>query len=242
MSPQYRTVILELDALLANASDGRAAAWTTALRNAGHTVAFADVRERMGTGADRMLAELAGAPADSAAARRIESDYLHAFEAEHLPRVTAHPGARDLLARLRREGYALVVTSTADRDGRSLEEVLRHVQLASAFDAALALSRGARPKPAADIVIAALERTRTPAAQSVLIGDTPYDVEAARAAGVPSIGLASGGWPTFSLKGSIAVYRDPVDLLANFEMSPLSHSSGFDHLFAPLSATPAFAL
>lgn len=241
-STYYRTVIVELDALLASASDGRAAAWTTALGNAGYDVAFAEVRQRIGMGPERLLAELAGLSPDSAAARTIEEDFRSTFESVHLERVSVLPGARDLLARFGREGYVIVLTSSGDSDSRAMHELLRHVQLANAFDEAMVLPRGARSKPAPDLVLSALERTRTPASQAVVIGDTPHDLAAARAACVPSIGLSSGGWPPFSLSGSVAVYREPVDLLDNFEMSPLSRSSAFEHLFAPVSANPALAL
>ncbi len=54
-----------------------------------------------------------------------------------------------------------------------------------------------------------------------MIGDTPYDVEAARAAGVRVIALRSGGWTDEDLRGADAVYDDPADLLAHPDDSPL---------------------
>ena len=61
-----------------------------------------------------------------------------------------------------------------------------------------------------------------------MIGDTPYDAEAASKAGVRTIGLLSGGWSPEELKeaGCIATYRDPADLLAQYDSSPLSLSQG----------------
>jgi phosphoglycolate phosphatase-like HAD superfamily hydrolase len=137
--------------------------------------------------------------------------------------VSLLPGVRDLLARFQREGYCLALTSPDD-PGRTREQ-LEGAQISTAFDAIVALSPDARPKPEPDILRAALEETGTPPARAIAIGSTPDDLGAARAAGVASIALLSGGFPGFSLRGAIAVYRDPLDLLENFEMSPLSRSS-----------------
>jgi phosphoglycolate phosphatase-like HAD superfamily hydrolase len=53
-----------------------------------------------------------------------------------------------------------------------------------------------------------------------MIGDTPYDIEAAARARVPAIGLRSGGWTDEGLRGAIAVYEHPADLLAHLDESP----------------------
>jgi phosphoglycolate phosphatase-like HAD superfamily hydrolase len=55
-----------------------------------------------------------------------------------------------------------------------------------------------------------------------MIGDTPYDIEAAGRARVPAIGLRSGGWTDDGLRGAIAVYDDPADLLAHLDESPFA--------------------
>jgi phosphoglycolate phosphatase-like HAD superfamily hydrolase len=71
-------------------------------------------------------------------------------------------------------------------------------------------------------VTAAIERTGCPHERSVMIGDTPYDVEAAKRAGIQIIGLTCGGWAREDLRGAVAVYADPADLLARYESSVLS--------------------
>jgi phosphoglycolate phosphatase-like HAD superfamily hydrolase len=56
----------------------------------------------------------------------------------------------------------------------------------------------------------------------VMIGDTPYDIEAATRAGVGTIAVRTGGWEARDLRGALAVYDDPADLLANLDRSPLA--------------------
>jgi phosphoglycolate phosphatase-like HAD superfamily hydrolase len=73
------------------------------------------------------------------------------------------------------------------------------------------------------VVHAALDELGLPADQVVMIGDTPYDVEAAGRAGVAIIALRCGGWDDDALKGAIAIYADPADLLAHYDSSPLKH-------------------
>jgi phosphoglycolate phosphatase-like HAD superfamily hydrolase len=71
-------------------------------------------------------------------------------------------------------------------------------------------------------VCAALGELRLPADAVVMVGDTPYDIEAASRAGVKSIALrCGGGWLDVELHGAAAIYNDPADLLARLETSPL---------------------
>lgn len=74
----------------------------------------------------------------------------------------------------------------------------------------------------ADIIHAALEQARCEAAEAVMIGDTPYDVEAATRAGVRVIAFRCGGCRDEDLRGAIAIYDGPADLLVRLDESPLS--------------------
>ncbi len=63
-----------------------------------------------------------------------------------------------------------------------------------------------------------------PCDEILVVGDTPYDAEAAGKAGLFTIGLLCGGFPEEDLRnaGCIAIYKDPADLLAHYDESPLS--------------------
>jgi phosphoglycolate phosphatase-like HAD superfamily hydrolase len=83
-------------------------------------------------------------------------------------------------------------------------------------------------KPFPDIFEAALRRLGDVQTDEVLvIGDTPYDSGAAGKAGLRTIGLLCGGWSEADLKraGCIAIYKDPADLLAHYESSPLAQEN-----------------
>lgn len=77
-------------------------------------------------------------------------------------------------------------------------------------------------KPAPDIVHAALQQAGASPMNAVMIGDTPYDVAAARNAGVAFIGVLCGGWTRVSLAGAREIYSGPREIVSSFEQSMLS--------------------
>ncbi len=81
-----------------------------------------------------------------------------------------------------------------------------------------------KSKPYPDICEAAMKKLgNVQPDDAIVVGDTPYDVEASRKAGLRCIGLLCGGWSERDLRraGCIAVYQDPADLLEHYDESPL---------------------
>jgi beta-phosphoglucomutase-like phosphatase (HAD superfamily) len=120
---------------------------------------------------------------------------------------------------LRGRGLRLCVASSARPD--ELHALLEVAGVPWLAPRATSGEEVARSKPAPDIVEAALAEIDVPANEAALIGDTPYDVAAGERAGVTVIGLRTGGWDEAGLRGATAVYRDPADLLAHIDDSPL---------------------
>jgi phosphoglycolate phosphatase-like HAD superfamily hydrolase len=90
------------------------------------------------------------------------------------------------------------------------------------MDAATSSDDAEGSKPDPDIVEAALQQAGATAADALMIGDTPYDVEAATRAGVALIAFRCGGWTDPDLRGAVAIYDGPWDLLARLDESPLA--------------------
>ena len=88
------------------------------------------------------------------------------------------------------------------------------------FESTASSDDAERSKPDPDIVVAAIKQANCPVADIIMVGDTPYDVEAALRAGIEIIGLRSGGWSDAELRGAVAVYDDPADLLEHYDVSP----------------------
>ena len=139
--------------------------------------------------------------------------------AELLGEVRVLPGAREFLADLSRRGVAVVLASSAKQ-----EEVDVYVDMLGAreFAAWTTSADVERTKPAPDLVEAALERAGT--RDALVIGDTTWDVVAARRAGIRAIGVLSGGFAEAELSeaGAIEVYESVMDLHGRIDESALN--------------------
>ena len=216
--PALHAVLLDIDGTLINSNDAHARAWVVALRDHGYVVRFEDVRPLIGMGGDKMLPQLVGLDPESGEATRIGETRAELFRQE-LPSLEPTRGARDLLQRLRRHGLALVVATSAQAD--EVNVVLEQAGVADLIVTRASSGDAERSKPDPDIVQAALGKSGNTAAHCIMIGDTPYDIEAAKRARVPCIALRSGGWwDDASLAGAIAIYDNPADLCVRFDSSP----------------------
>jgi HAD superfamily hydrolase (TIGR01509 family) len=216
--PRLMGVLLDVDGTLVDSNDAHARAWVQALSEAGIRANFETVRRLIGKGGDKLLPEVAGIEADSPRGKAISERRGEIFRREFLPSLHPFPGAKELLARMKKEGLRLSVASSAKDD--ELKGLLRVCGADELVEASTSSDDADRSKPDPDIVRAALKRLSLPAGQVILLGDTPYDIEAGTRAGVKVVALRCGGWGDAGLAGALCVYDGPADLLAHFEESP----------------------
>lgn len=216
----YGGVILDVDGTLVDSNDAHTHAWCDALAAAGHAVPFERVRPLIGMGGDKLLPEACGVAADSPEGKAIAADRAERFMRDYFPTVKPFPGARELLVQLRDAGLKLVVASSAKDD--ELGPLLHLVGAEHLLSGKTSKDDVARSKPDPDAVHVALGKLGMKAGQAVMLGDTPYDLEAATRAGVAFIGFTAGGWQARDLAGAIAVYAGPAELLAEFPGSALA--------------------
>jgi len=217
-----RGVLLDVDGTLVDSNDAHAHAWVKAFAEHGIDVAFEDVRRLIGMGGDKVLDKLAGLQEDDPKAKRISARRKEIFKQEYLPSLKPFPRARDLLSAMRSKGLRLVAASSAKKD--ELKGLLAVVGAEDLLQEQTSSDDAEESKPDPDIVAAALEKIGLPAGEVVMLGDTPYDVEAAGRAKVPTIALTCGGWDREDLEGAVAIYADPADLLEHIDASPLGQS------------------
>jgi HAD superfamily hydrolase (TIGR01509 family) len=144
------------------------------------------------------------------------------FKEHYLLRVTAFPQVRALMQHLLSDGKQVVLASSAKQD--ELAKYKQIAQIEDLIDKETSSDDAERSKPEPYIFQAALQRLGNLSTEQVLVvGDTPYDAEAAAKAGMRTVGLLYGGWSADELKqaGCVAVYRDPADLLKHCADSPL---------------------
>jgi HAD superfamily hydrolase (TIGR01509 family) len=146
------------------------------------------------------------------------------FRRKYLPTLKPFRDASRLVAEVKRRGHTAVAASSAKAD--ELKPLLVIAGAASLMDEATSSDDAEESKPAPDIIHAAMKRAGTPPERVVMIGDTPYDVEAAQRAGIAVIGFRCGGWDDAALSGAIAIYDGPWDLCAKIEQSRLGGAGG----------------
>jgi phosphoglycolate phosphatase-like HAD superfamily hydrolase len=223
-SPAPRRVIFDIDGTLVDSNDAHAHAWVDALAEAGHHVAFARVRPLIGMGGDKVLPELVGIDENSPEGKTIAERRGEIFRTRYFPAVRGLPGAQELVSLLVREGHALAVASSARKE--ELEDLLRCAGVDRLINLRTSSSDTDDSKPDPDVVHAALKQLGAEALEAIMIGDTPYDIEAAARAGVETIAFRSGGWSDKDLKDAVAIYDGPAHLRREYERSPLRHYRG----------------
>ena len=212
-----RAVILDVDGTLVDSNDAHAQAWSDTLKEAGLQIGSEAVRPLVGMGSDKLLPKLTDIEADSEQGKQLVGRRKEIFAKEYLPSVRPFPHANELLARMRADGLQLVVATSASEE--ELTGLLRALGAEWLKEDATSSSDAERSKPDPDIVRVAVDKAGVGPERCVMLGDTPYDVEAAARSRVRIIGLRCGGWGDEDLRGAAAIYDDPASLLAGYDDS-----------------------
>lgn len=201
-------VLVDIDGTLIDSNDAHARAWMAALKRHGHEFPFDVVRPLIGKGGDKLLEELLGLTPESEEARAISEDRSHVFQATELHKLVPTAGARELLLKIKDAGLKVVVATSAQPTETAM--ILRQAGLEDLVDHEANAGDAAASKPDPDIVQHALEKAGARPSAVIMLGDTPYDIEAARKAGVWTIVLRCGGWWNDSaFKGALGIYDTP---------------------------------
>jgi HAD superfamily hydrolase (TIGR01509 family) len=212
-----RAVIFDVDGTLLDSNDQHALAWLKTFRRFGHEVPFESIRAQLGKGGDQLMPVFLDEEELKARGEEISRYRADLFKREFLPGLQAFPGVRELFERLRAEGHEILLASSATGD-----ELQRYKEIAGVADlieTAISGDDAEHSKPDPDIFQAALRHAAVRPDDAVVVGDTPYDAMAAGRAGVRTIGVLCGLFPEAVLRraGCSAVYRDPADLLEQYE-------------------------
>jgi HAD superfamily hydrolase (TIGR01509 family) len=216
-------VIFDVDGTLVDSNDAHAQSWVDTFAEAGYNVPFDVVRPLIGMGGDKLLPKTIGIKSDSEEGKRLSKRRGEIFRERYLPRLRALPGSRALVERVRSDGLKPVVATSAKEE--ELKGLLKAAEVADLMEEKATASDAKKSKPDPDIVEAAIDRADIPPDQLVMIGDTPYDIEAATRAHVRVIAFRSGGWKDADLKGAAEIYDGPADLVAKYESSILGRSA-----------------
>ena len=222
-----KAVIFDVDGTLVDSVDLHARAWQEAFAHFGRHFDFERVRYQIGKGGDQLMPVFLSEEELAEFGEELEEYRGELFKREYMPRVKAFPDVRALFQRVEDEGLQIALASSAKAD--ELKTYKKLARIEDLVEEETSADDAEKSKPHPDIFVAALERLGdVRPSEAVVVGDTPYDAQAAGKAGVKTIGLLSGGFPEADLRaaGCDPIYRDAADLLANFDTSPLAKAEG----------------
>ena len=216
-------MLFDVDGTLIDSNDHHAQAWHDAMVHFGGEVELAEVRAQIGKGADNLMPALLPPDFLRAHGEALEAYRNDLFKRDHLERIKPFADVRPLFERIVNAGMRITLASSGTE-----AEVAHHLELIGCADLVTSTASAddsEHGKPDPDIFVAALARFGdVAAADAVVVGDTPYDMQAAKTIGLQTIGVRSGGFADTLLieAGADALFDGPADLLRRFDESVLA--------------------
>jgi len=222
---QLKGVIFDVDGTLVDSVQQHARAWQDAFRAFGIETNLYEVHRQIGKGSDQLLPVFLSPEQIDRFGKELAEKRTALFRESYLPSVKGFPQVRALFERIQEDRLKIALGSSAK--GEELEHYKKLAAIADLQLVATTADDVERSKPHPDIFASALEKLGLAATEAIVVGDTPYDAEAAARAGMTTIGLLSGGWKILDLlnAGCVAVYDDPAMLLADYNTSPFARFS-----------------
>jgi HAD superfamily hydrolase (TIGR01509 family) len=218
-----RAAIFDLDGTLVDSNELHVLAWQETFRHFGKEIPIERLREQIGKGGDQYLPVFLTEMEIREFGRQADEYRGKIFKKKYLGQVRPFPKVRELFERVRSEGKKIALASSGKDD--EVEHHQKILGIDDLVDSRTSADQVEHSKPKADVFIAALRILGSLAPeQAIAIGDTPYDIQAAKRIDLPIIGLLCGGFPESTLRdeGACAIFRDPADLFERYYQSPLA--------------------
>jgi HAD superfamily hydrolase (TIGR01509 family) len=218
-----RAAIFDLDGTLVDSNELHVRAWQETFRHFGKEIPLERLREQIGKGGDQYLPEFLTETELSEFGEAADGYRGEVFKSKFLSEVRPFPKVPELFERVRADGKKIALASSGKNDEVRHYEKL--IGISGMFDSMTSADQVAHSKPRSDVFLAALRTLGSlPPQEAIAIGDTPYDVQAAKKIDLPIIGMLCGGFSEDVLRdaGAIAIFRDPADLLERYYQSPLA--------------------
>jgi HAD superfamily hydrolase (TIGR01509 family) len=213
--------LLDVDGTLVDTNYQHAIAWYRAFRKHDIVLPLWRIHRHIGMGGDHMVEALAGKDAEDRIGEDIRASEKDLY-AELIGEIEPMHDARRLILDLRERGHEVVLASSAKAE--ELDHYLNMLDAREIVDSWTSSADVDATKPDPDLVDTAMDKTTSDAA--VMIGDSTWDCEAARRAGVKTVALLTGGFSDEELReaGAVAVYESLTDLRQHLDDPPLSPS------------------
>ncbi|ABF39038.1 HAD-superfamily hydrolase, subfamily IA, variant 1 [Candidatus Koribacter versatilis Ellin345] len=217
-----KAAIFDIDGTLVDSVDLHAEAWVRAFHRFRYQhVTFAEVRSQIGKGGDQLMPVFIPQQDLERIGDALEQWRSELFRREYMPHVKPFPMVRELFEHLKNDGWQIALASSSNK--QDLEQYKKIANIGDLLEASTSADDAERSKPHPDIFAAALDHLGgLKPTEVVVVGDTPYDAEAARKLGVREIiGVLCGGFREDDLRksGCTAIYPEPADILEHYAES-----------------------
>jgi len=218
---KMKAVIFDIDGTLVDSVDLHAKAWQDAFAHFKVNLSFEAIRSQIGKGGDHLVPFFLSDEQNREFGEELQTWRGEHFKKNYMSSVRAFHDSHRLLENVKKRGKLLAAGSSAKQD--ELDHYLGLLKAEQLFDITTSADDVDRSKPSPDIFEIALSKLNTQANDTVVVGDSPYDAEAALKIGLATIGVLSGGFPEEWLRsaGAIKIYKNPTDLLEKLHGSPI---------------------
>ena len=213
-----KAFIFDIDGTLIDSNDAHAESFVAAFEKFGKSVKFEELKPLIGMGADKVLKKFLSESEIKDFGEDLKEYRKEIFLKDFLPQIKIYPKLCELFEKIRRDGKRIVLASSAS--DKELKKYKEKLNISDLLEDETSSDDAEESKPDPDIFQAALDKLKSVKNDEVLIvGDTPYDAEAAMKADLKIIGVESGGWSRAKLseKGCVQVFRDIAEICDDYE-------------------------
>ncbi len=213
-----KAFILDIDGTLIDSVTAHAKTWVKTFEKYGRKISLEEAEKLIGMGGDQFLPDYFSKKELDEKQDEIEEYRSELFKKEFLPDVKSFPKAKEFIERILDDGKKVVLASSAKED--EVKNYKKLLKIEDLIEKETSTDDAEESKPEPDIFLAARKKIKNVKKENILIiGDTPYDVEAANKADLKIIGVLTGGWSEKKLveKGCVKVYRDIAEIYENYD-------------------------
>jgi HAD superfamily hydrolase (TIGR01549 family) len=221
---KIQLVILDIDGTLVDSNDAHARAFDKAFREQGYNFSYDEIRKLIGMGSDNLIPRLTGLKEDSPEFKKISERKSEVFSKEEMPNLKPFPKAKEFVQALTERNLKVTIASSAA--GSELEKYEKLIGIESFITTTTSSDDVDNSKPDADVIQKILEKMKIRPEQSLMVGDTPYDIQSAAKAKVRTVIVRCGGfWSENDFRGALAIYDSPADILEHLDENPFMSPS-----------------